>query len=90
MEVPPFLVCGIGLADPDLVAFLDESACQGQSQLGPGSWAAGTCHVPLRYTERNRGPELVPSLQTLLPLISVPQGLPFKGRISEKSLLTTK
>lgn len=61
-EVPPLLVCGIGLADPDLVAFLDKSACQGQSQLDPGSWAAGACQVPLRYTERNRGPELVPSL----------------------------
>ena len=61
-EVPPLLACGIGLADPDLVAFLDKSACQGQSQLDPGSWAAGACQVPLRYTERNRGPELVPSL----------------------------
>ena len=83
------------MTNPDLVAFLDisaqaESACQGQSQLGPGSWVAGACNVPLCYTERNRGPELVPSLQILFPVIPVPKGLPFKCRISEKSLLTTK
>ena len=57
-KVPPVLVCGIGVTNPDLMAFLDisaqaESACQGQSQLGPGSWVAGACNVPLRYTERN-------------------------------------
>ena len=81
MEVPHFL-CGIGVTNPDLMAFLDESAqaesvCQGQSQLGPGSWVAGPCNVPLHYTERNRGPELVPSLQILFPLIPPPPGIAF-------------